>query len=99
MNTARLASAVSSAVRRPHVPCPHAPSGYLAAIARSGTDTPRTVALAEALGSNPQSDAPQRDSCIRKGLAWPPARGLVAFTVPGRADFIRRQPNRPDPLT
>jgi hypothetical protein len=39
--------------------------------------------------------APHRDSCIRKGLIWSPARGLVAFTVPGMADFIRRQPNAP----
>ncbi|OZC87740.1 ATP-binding protein [Rhodococcus sp. 05-340-1] len=68
---------------------------YLVAIARSGTDTPRTATLAEALGSNPQSMAPHRDSCIRKGLIWSPARGLVAFTVPGMADFIRRQPNAP----
>ncbi|WP_268987729.1 MULTISPECIES: hypothetical protein [Nocardiaceae] len=39
--------------------------------------------------------APHRDSCIRKGLIWSPALGLVAFTVPGMADFIRRQHNAP----
>lgn len=68
---------------------------YLVAIASSGTDTPRTAALAATLGSTPQSMAPHRDSCIRKGLIWSPARGVVAFTVPGMADFIRRQPNAP----
>ena len=68
---------------------------YLVAIARSGTDFPRTAALAKALGSNPQPMAPHRDSCIRKGLIWSPALGLVAFTVPGMADFIRRQHNAP----
>ncbi|MBY4128162.1 TetR/AcrR family transcriptional regulator [Rhodococcus fascians] len=36
---------------------------YLVAIARSGTDTPRTATLAETLGSNPQSMAPHPDSC------------------------------------
>ncbi|MFY2787790.1 hypothetical protein [Rhodococcus sp. MALMAid1271] len=39
--------------------------------------------------------APHCDSCIRKGLIWSPALGLVAFTVPGMADFIRRQHNAP----
>nr|WP_230990347.1 hypothetical protein [Rhodococcus oxybenzonivorans] len=34
-----------------------------------------------------------RDSAIKKGLIWSPEHGRIAFTVPGRADFICRQPN------
>ncbi len=33
-----------------------------------------------------------RDSAIKKGLVWSPEHGRIAFTVPGMADFIRRQP-------
>ncbi len=33
-----------------------------------------------------------RVELIRKGLAYAPERGLLAFTVPGMHDFIARQP-------
>lgn len=33
-----------------------------------------------------------RDQLIKKGLVYAPERGLIAFTVPGMADFVRRQP-------
>jgi hypothetical protein len=33
-----------------------------------------------------------RDQLIKKGLIYSPERGLVAFTVPGMADYVRRQP-------
>ena len=33
-----------------------------------------------------------RDSAIKKGLVWSPEHGRIAFTVPGMADSIRRQP-------
>lgn len=65
---------------------------YLTAIATSGTEHPRSSAVAAALGYTPQAAAPHRDACIKKGLIWAPERGIVAFTVPGMADFIRRQP-------
>ena len=65
---------------------------YLSAMATSGTDRPRSSAVAAALGYTPQAAAPHRDACIKKGLIWAPERGVVAFTVPGMADFIRRQP-------
>lgn len=66
---------------------------YLHAMAVSGTDQPRSSAIATALGSSMQSVAPHRDACIKKGLIWAPERGVVAFTVPGMAEFIRRQNN------
>jgi hypothetical protein len=33
-----------------------------------------------------------RDQLIRKGLIYAPDRGSIAFTVPGMAEFILRQP-------
>lgn len=33
-----------------------------------------------------------RDQLIKKGLVYAPERGLIAFTVPGMADYVRRQP-------
>ena len=33
-----------------------------------------------------------RDQLIKKGLVYAPERGLIAFTVPGMVDFVRRQP-------
>lgn len=65
---------------------------YLSAMAHHNTDRPRSSAVAAALGGTPQSAAPHRDACIKKGLIWAPERGIVAFTVPGMAEFIRRQP-------
>lgn len=64
---------------------------YLTTMAESGTDRPRSSAVAAALGYTAQSAAPHRDACIKKGLIWAPERGVVAFTVPGMAEFIRRQ--------
>jgi len=34
-----------------------------------------------------------RANLIAKGLIFAPEHGVVAFTVPGMADFIQRQPN------
>jgi hypothetical protein len=34
-----------------------------------------------------------RANLISKGLIFAPEHGIVAFTVPGMADFIQRQPN------
>jgi hypothetical protein len=39
------------------------------------------------------SFGPARASLISKGLIFAPEHGIVAFTVPGMADFIQRQPN------
>ncbi len=69
---------------------------YLAAMSDTGTSTPRTATVAAALGTSLQAVAPHRDACIKKGLIWAPERGIVAFTVPGMAEFIRRQSTAPD---
>lgn len=46
--------------------------------------------------STTQSLGPTRQSLITKGLIYGPAHGVVAFTVPGMADFISRQPDEDD---
>lgn len=48
--------------------------------------------VAARLGPAPTASAPPRASLISKGLIYAPEHGVVAFTVPGMADFIRRQP-------
>ncbi|MCC2593844.1 hypothetical protein LKO27_10550 [Tessaracoccus sp. OS52] len=50
--------------------------------------------MATYLGKNRTSDlSVARRELIGKGLVYPPERGLVAFTVPGMADFILGQDN------
>jgi len=50
--------------------------------------------LATYLGKNRTSDlSVARRELINKGLVYAPERGLVAFTVPGMADFILGQDN------
>ena len=44
------------------------------------------------MGKRPSDVSMARDQLIRKGLIYAPDRGTVAFTVPGMAAFIRRQP-------
>jgi hypothetical protein len=49
--------------------------------------------LARAMGLKRSTDlSVSRDQLIKKGLLYPPDRGLLAFTVPGMADYIVRQP-------
>jgi hypothetical protein len=44
------------------------------------------------MGKKLSSVGPTRGGLINKGLVYAPEHGLVAFTVPGMADFINRQP-------
>lgn len=48
--------------------------------------------VAARLGRRVNSFGPARASLIYKGLIYAPEHGVVAFTVPGMADFIQRQP-------
>lgn len=48
--------------------------------------------LANHLGKSRTSDlSVARQELIKKGLVYAPVRGLVAFTVPGMADFVLNQ--------
>lgn len=61
---------------------------YLRAIADTGQHAPKTADL-----SIRQSTAgPLRAALIRKGIIYSPEHGRIAFTVPGMATFIARQP-------
>ncbi|KUI36267.1 ATP-binding protein [Mycobacterium sp. GA-2829] len=65
---------------------------YLTALAESGIERPRSGQVAALMGSTASGVSDVRDSAMRKGLIWSPEHGRVAFTVPGMAEFIRRQP-------
>jgi hypothetical protein len=46
--------------------------------------------VANALGLSLSQAAPIRDELIKKGMAYSPERGLIGFTVPMFADYMRR---------
>ena len=48
--------------------------------------------VAESLGRERNELSVPREQLIKKGLVYAPERGLVAFTIPGMADYARRQP-------
>jgi hypothetical protein len=65
----------------------------LRALADLGGDGVAAVSeIAKALGKGRTSDiSVARNELIKKGLAYAPERGFLAFTVPGMHDFIDRQ--------
>jgi hypothetical protein len=65
---------------------------YLRAVAVDGDNGASSSEVARRLGRRPTSLGPARASLIAKGLVYAPEHGIVAFTVPGMAHFIRRQP-------
>jgi hypothetical protein len=66
---------------------------YLRAMADlAGDDAVGVGELVVHLGKRRASDlSVPRNELIRKGLVYAPERGLVAFTVPGMAEFIEQQ--------
>jgi hypothetical protein len=64
---------------------------YLAAMAVDGDGPSSTGEIATRLHKKPTSLGPSRAKLISKGLVYPPEHGLIAFTVPGMAAFIRRE--------
>lgn len=65
---------------------------YLRAMASDGDAGSSSGEVAARLGRSPNSFGPARASLISKGLIYAPEHGVVAFTVPGMAGFIQRQP-------
>jgi hypothetical protein len=65
---------------------------YLQAMAPDGDGPSRSGEVAARLGKTPTGVGPIRDSLIKKGLIYSPEHGQIAYTVPGMADFIARQP-------
>jgi hypothetical protein len=64
---------------------------YLRAMADLGPNGGSTGEIAGRLGKSANSFGPARANLIAKGLIYAPEHGVVAFTVPGMAEFIRRQ--------
>jgi hypothetical protein len=57
-------------------------------------DSPLSMAtVAETLGKERNELSVPRDQLIKKGLIYAPSRGLIAFTVPGMAEYVSRQPD------
>ncbi len=50
------------------------------------------AAVAESIGRERNELSVPRDQLMKKGLIYAPERGLIAFTVPGMADYVTRQP-------
>jgi hypothetical protein len=65
---------------------------YLRAMAVDGDVGSSSGEVAARLGRKASSFGPARASLIAKGLVYAPDHGVVAFTVPGMADFVNRQP-------
>lgn len=64
---------------------------YLRAMARDGDAGSSSGEVAARLGGRVTSFGPTRANLIAKGLVFAPEHGVVAFTVPGMAEFIQRQ--------
>ncbi|QTE30354.1 ATP-binding protein [Pengzhenrongella sicca] len=63
----------------------------LHAMAQDDGAASNTTSVAERLGKKLSGIGPARAHLISKGLIYAPDHGMVAYTVPGMAPFIRRQ--------
>lgn len=70
---------------------------YLRAMASDGDAGSASGEIAKRLQRKPASLGPTRAALISKGLLYSPEHGRIAFTVPGMADFITRQPDPDTP--
>jgi hypothetical protein len=67
---------------------------YLTAMAANGDRGIGTGDVAARLSRQVTSLGPTRANLIAKGLIYAPEHGMVAFTVPGMAEFVLRQPHQ-----
>jgi hypothetical protein len=65
---------------------------YMRAMAEDGDGPSQSGEVARRLGRKATAVGPTRANLIHKGLVYAPEHGVISFTVPGMADFIRRQP-------
>lgn len=65
---------------------------YMRAMATDGDGPSQSGEVARRLGKKATAVGPTRANLIFKGLVYAPEHGVIAFTVPGMADFITRQP-------
>jgi len=64
---------------------------YARAIAELSPESATSKAVANVLGITAAQAAPIRDEVIKKGMAYSPKRGRIAFTVPKFDLFLKRQ--------
>jgi len=64
---------------------------YARAMAELISSPATSTAVAKVLGLTVKQAAPIRDELIKKGIAYSPKRGLVAFTVPKFDEFMKRK--------
>jgi hypothetical protein len=64
---------------------------YVVAMASLGDGPQRSSRIAELLQRKPTSLSPVRDALLQSAVIYAPKRGLLAFTVPHCADFVRRR--------
>ena len=67
---------------------------YLRAMCPEGDEGIGSGMVATRLGKTVNSQGPTRANLIHKGLVYAPDHGVIAFTVPGMAGFIARQPEQ-----
>lgn len=63
---------------------------YARAMAEFGDEPANSTAVATLLDLTVKQAAPIRDEVIKKGMAYSPKRGLVAFTVPKFDEYMKR---------
>jgi hypothetical protein len=64
---------------------------YARAMAEIAPSPATSTTVAKVLGLTVKQAAPIRDELIKKGIAYSPRRGLVAFTVPKFDEFLKRR--------
>lgn len=64
---------------------------YVHAMAALGSGPYSAAKVAEQLKRKPKNVSPLRDSVIKKGMIFAPARGEIEFTVPMYDEHLRRQ--------
>ena len=72
--------------------------GYARAMAELGPAPANSSDVARLLGLTVSQSAPIRDELVKKGMAYSPERGLIAFTAPKFDEFMHRvMPAAPKP--
>lgn len=69
-----------------------AQQAYLRALAEGGDHASPTADVARRLGRRPSDVSVARDQLIKKGLAYAPQLGSIAFTAPGMATYVLARP-------
>lgn len=64
---------------------------FLRAMARDEGRPSRTGEIADRLGKVTTSLGPARAQLIAKGIIYSPEHGMLAYTVPGMDDYVRRR--------